>query len=58
MVATRREWPDVVGSRDSIAITDASTKPSNNTRISSYKSAFSKAIPAIATHASARSSER
>ena len=37
MVATRREWPDVVGSRDSIAITDASTKPSNITRISSYE---------------------
>ncbi len=35
IVATRRECPDVVGSRDSIAMTDASTNPSNITRISS-----------------------
>ena len=34
-VATRREWPDVVGSRDSIAVTDAFTKPSNRRWISS-----------------------
>ena len=34
-VATRREWPEVVGSRDSMAVTEASTNPSNSLRISS-----------------------
>ena len=33
--ATRKEWPEVVGSRDSIAVTDALTKPSNSCRIDS-----------------------
>ncbi len=32
-VATRWEWPEVVGSRDSIAFTLALMKPSNSVRI-------------------------
>ena len=44
--ATRKECPEVVGSRCSIACTDARTKPSKMRLISSYRSAFSIATPA------------
>ena len=33
--ATRNEWPDVLGSRDSIAVTEACTKPSKSWRMAS-----------------------
>ena len=42
-VATRREWPEVVGSRDSIAVTDASTKPVEHARGSRRRGARSPA---------------
>jgi hypothetical protein len=45
-VATRREWPEVVGSRDSIAVTDASTNELNRWRMSWISSVFSNATAA------------
>ena len=45
-VATRLEWPEVVGSRDSIAVTDASTKALNRFLMSWMRRAFSKATAA------------
>ena len=45
-MATRLEWPDVVGSRDSIAVTDAYTKDSNRFRMSWMSLVFSKATAA------------
>jgi hypothetical protein len=45
-VATRAEWPEVVGSRCSIAVTAAVTKPSKSRSISSYRRLFSIATPA------------
>ena len=40
-VATRPEWPAVVGSRCSMATTEACTNPSKSRSISSFRSAFS-----------------
>src|SRR2546426_5889980 len=34
-LATRKEWPEVVGSRDSIAVTEACTNPSKSRRMDS-----------------------
>ena len=45
-VATRPEWPEVVGSRDSIAVTEASTKDSKRFRMSWMSWVFSKATAA------------
>ena len=44
--ATRPEWPDVVGSRCSTAVTAASMNSSNSLRIRWMRSAFSKATAA------------
>ena len=44
--ATRAEWPEVVGSRLSIAVTDALTKESNRLRMSSMSRVFSSATAA------------
>ena len=46
--ATRPEWPAVVGSRDSMATTEAETKPSKSRLISSWSSAFSIAAGRLA----------
>ena len=45
-VATRFEWPEVVGSRDSMAVTEASTKELKRWRMSWMRSVFSKATAA------------
>ena len=45
-VATRSEWPEVVGSRDSIAVTEAFTKESNRFLMSWMSRVFSKATAA------------
>ena len=44
--ATRSEWPEVVGSRCSIAVTAAWTNSSKSFRIRWMRSAFSKATAA------------
>ena len=46
IVATRPEWPEVAGSRDSIAVTAAVTNPSNSRSMSSYRRPFSIATAA------------
>ena len=45
-VATRPEWPEVVGSRDSMAVTDALTKDVKSLRMSWMSRVFSKATAA------------
>ena len=45
-VATRSEWPEVVGSRLSIAVTEARTKESNRSLMSWMRRVFSKATAA------------
>ena len=44
--ATRNEWPEVVGSRDSIAVTEALTNPSNSAWIFSSRRLFCSATAA------------
>ncbi len=55
-LATRSEWPEVVGSRCSIAVTDARTKESKSLRMSSSSLAFSNATAAWLASELARSS--
>ena len=44
--ATRNEWPDVVGSRDSMAVTDAFTNPSKDSLMLSYSRRLASAAAA------------
>ncbi len=56
--ATRNEWPDVVGSRDSIAVTEALTKPSNSAWMFSSSRLFCSATAACEASEAARLMKR